>query len=280
MIKPRGIVICVNYDDILRITLPWNLASLSECCVITSTDDARTSSYVRSLSQSLQSEGYEEGFLKVFETDAFTRYGARFNKGLAMEEGLDFFGRHGWMLIWDADTAFPRYFYLPDLEVGNLYGAKRRMIERASRETLLSDWAVFPIGRDIEFAGFFQLFHASDFVLRQRPWYDPTFIHAGGGDAFFQSLWGIRSKIRLDVECLHIGPRDQNWYGRVSPRFDGEPNDDVLRRKESMLNMKRSNGWIKDGRKIIRVKDRVKVPGYTSTFFWHRSNPETDVINP
>lgn len=275
MIKPRGIVICVNYDDILRITLPWNLACLSECCVITSPSDERTASYVHSLSQ-----GYAPGFLKLFHTDAFTRYGARFNKGLAMEEGLDFFGREGWMLIWDADTAFPLDFALPDLEVGILYGAKRRMVEQASRETMACNWSTLPLGRDIEFAGFFQLFHADDFVLRKRPWYDPTFIHAGGGDAFFQSLWGIRSKIRLDVECLHIGPRDQNWYGRVSKRLDGEPNEDVIRRRESMISMKRSNGWVKDGRKAIRVKDRVKIPGYTSTFIWHRSNPETDVINP
>lgn len=275
MIKPRGIVICVNYDDILRITLPWNLACLSECCVVTSTGDQRTASYVTSLAS-----GYAPGFLKLFQTDAFTRYGAKFNKGLAMEEGLSYFGRHGWMLIWDADTALPRDFVLPELRVGNLYGAKRRMIEQASRETLVCDWSNLPIANDIEFAGFFQLFHADDFVLKQLPWYDPTFVHAGGGDAFFQSLWGIRSKIRLEVECLHIGPRDQNWYGRVSQRLDGEPNEDVLRRKESMVNMKRSNGWIKDGKKIIRVKDRVKVPGYTSTFIWHRSNPETDVINP
>lgn len=273
----RGLVVCVNYDDILKYTLPWNVKNLHECLVVTSPEDHRTAEFVNAFAKTLQ---YPECDISLFQTDAFTRYGAKFNKGLAIEEAYDYWGRQGWNVIWDADIAFPKGMRLDDLRTGNLYGARRRMAPSVDDEILDGDWTQYPIGRDIEFAGFFQLFNASDHVLQQTPWYDPTFIHAGGGDAFFQSLWGSRSKVRLDIECLHIGPRDENWYGRVSSRVDGIQNENVAVKKQSMQNMKISNGWIKDARKHVRVKDRVKIPGYTSTFIWNKSNPETDVINP
>ena len=268
MRKPRGIVICVGYDDLLEITLRKNMMHLSECCVVTSLDDERTVMVAESVPG-----------VSVFRTDAFTRHGARFNKGLAMEEGLTFFGREeGPILIWDADIIFPDEMDLEDTHSGILYGASRRIIEDPQSYVDGFDYSSLKVESESEFAGFFQLFFPDDPNLKASEyWYDPTFSHAGGGDSYFQSLWSISSRIRLPVVCLHLGPRDTNWFGRVSKRVDGSLPDGWTERKLLMLKLRLSQGWSKIKKKI-RLRDRVKVPGYKSDFIWGMSNPDTNSI--
>jgi hypothetical protein len=261
----RGIVTCVGYDDLLDITLKRNMQHFSECCVITSLDDSGTFDVASKISG-----------VKIFRTDAFTRYGARFNKGLAMEEGLDFFGRSGWMLIWDADVVLPDVMDLSSTESGTLYGASRRIVSDPSRYKNSMKFDSFPLTEETEFAGFFQLFNASDPALSVRPWYDVTFIHAGGGDSFFQTLWPPEKKVRLPIQVLHLGPRDTNWFGRVSLRVDGSKPDGAAESSKLMGYLKASQGWIKL-KKAIRIRDRIRVPGFASKFLWFNSNPDTDI---
>jgi hypothetical protein len=269
MKKPRGIVICVGYDDLLDITLRKNMRHLSECCVVTSLDDERTVAIAESVPG-----------VSVFRTDAFTRHGASFNKGLAMEEGLTFFGREvGPILIWDADIIFPDEMDLSFAQNGLLYGASRRIINDPQSYVEGFEYSNLKIERESEFAGFFQFFFPNDVHLEGKEyWYDPTFSHAGGGDSYFQSLWPIAAKVRLPIVCLHLGPRDTNWFGRVSKRKDGSIPDGWIEKKMLMVKLMVSQGWSKVTKKIS-LKDRVKVPGYESKFIWGRSNPETDVID-
>ena len=261
----RGIVTCVGYDDLLEITLRRNMQHFSECCVITSLDDSGTFDVASKVPG-----------VKIFRTDAFTRHGAKFNKGLAMEEGLDFFGRRDWMLIWDADIVLPDVMNLSPIESGTLYGASRRIVSDPSRYRSSMKFKSFPLTVETEFAGFFQLFNASDPVLSVRPWYDVTFIHAGGGDSFFQTLWPSERKVRLPIEVLHLGPRDTNWFGRVSSRVDGSKPDGAAESSKLMGYLKASQGWIKL-KKVIRLRDRISVPGFASKFLWFNSNPDTDI---
>lgn len=261
----RRIVTCVGYDDLLEITLRRNMKHFSECCVVTSLDDSRTFDVASSIPG-----------VKIFRTDAFTRYGAKFNKGLAMEEGLDFFGRHDWMLIWDADIILPDVMDLSAVESGMLYGASRRIVADVVRYKSSMSFESFPLTEETEFAGFFQLFNADDPVLSVRPWYDVTFIHAGGGDSFFQTLWPASKKVRLPIEVLHLGPKDTNWFGRVSIRIDGIKLQDSEENSKLMRYLKNSQGWLKI-RKVIRLRDRIRVPGFVSRFVWFNSNPDTDI---
>jgi len=262
----RGIVTCVGYDDLLEITLRRNMKHFSECCVITSLEDSATFDVASKIPG-----------VKIFRTDAFTRYGARFNKGLAMEEGLDFFGRSGWMLIWDADIILPDVMDFSQIECGTLYGASRRIISDPSRYKSTMRFESFPLTEETEFAGFFQLFNASDPVLTVRPWYDVTFVHAGGGDSFFQTLWPADKKVRLPIQTLHLGPRDTNWFGRVSSRVDGSKPSGAAESSKLMWYLKVSQGWARQLKKVVRIKDRIRVPGFSSKFLWFNSNPDTDV---
>lgn len=114
----KGIVVCVNYDDLLRITLPLNMRHLTECLVVSAPGDKRTASIVAATPSA-----------NLYVTDAFYRKGAKFNKGAALEEGFDALGRDGWILVWDADTILPESVPMADtLDPLKLYGAKRRVL--------------------------------------------------------------------------------------------------------------------------------------------------------
>lgn len=210
----RGIVICVNYDDLLSITLPRNMRFLDECIVVTSPADEKTKAVCAGIER-----------VRVFETNAFYEYGAKFNKGLAMEQGFEFMGREGWILIWDADILFPDdmadYIQVDDMYPTRLYGARRRILHNPKDWTPDFNWQAARPTRDRDFPGFYQLFNASDPHIQKLPWYDVTFAHAGGGDGYFATRWPWAEKMRMPFDVLHLGPRDSNWFGRVSERIDG-----------------------------------------------------------
>ena len=256
MISIRGITIAVGhwYAQTLSLCLPKNLRHLTECVVVTSPQDIAVAALVRDLPGT-----------RLHVTDAFTRHGASFNKGLAMEEGLDVLGRHdGWVLIHDADIMLPDAVPWSLARPGFLNGARRRMLERPSlfRDDLR--WDTLPISRDGGPIGFFQLFQAEDPCLTgKRPWYDVSFAHAGGGDAYFLNHWPNSRRAVLPFDCLHLGPRDSHWFGL-------EPDQ-----RDVMRAFIVRNGWTHSHPNIDKtaadrvgpIKDRVEVPGYPPSGF-------------
>src|SRR4051794_33826296 len=90
MVALRGITISVGYSEFLAITLAANMRHMKEQLVITSPEDMASQEVARSV------HGVE-----LFVTDAATRHGAYFNKGLCFEEAWDYWGRDGWFCIWD-----------------------------------------------------------------------------------------------------------------------------------------------------------------------------------
>lgn len=244
----RGITISVGYGDVLAVTLARNMRHLTECLVVTSPDDARTLAACRDVPG-----------VRVHVTDAFTRHGAAFNKGLAMEEGFDVLGRHGWILIWDADCLFPDSLPFDQLSPNTLHGARRRILEDPSHWSPDLDWSTCTLSRDGGPIGFFQLFNAdAPSVKNKRPWYDVSFAHAGGGDAFFMDLWPPNNRKVLSLDVLHLGPKDTNWFG-MSPEA-----------RDTMAAFIMRNGWDRSHPRVDRsavdrvgeIRERVDVPGY------------------
>lgn len=209
----RAILVCVDYADLLEITLPYNRQHFEEVCVVTSFEDERT----------LQVCSRING-VRVFVTDAFYRDGAKFNKWLALELALDEFGRYGWLCLMDADVLWPKQVDFGQLQIGKLYTPRRRMMEDIVHSQIPpeSSWKVFPTHpQEREFAGYTQLFHADDLVLGPAPWHETNWRHAGGADSFFQAKWKPENKIRPAFEVLHLGPAGKNWCGRSTPYLDG-----------------------------------------------------------
>jgi hypothetical protein len=228
----RGITVCVGYDDLLSITLASNMRHLTECVVVTHQDDERTKAVATSVPG-----------VRVFETALFYADGARFNKGRALESAFDFLGRDGWLCIWDADVLFPASLPLASLDPETLYGAPRRILDDLRQWHPDLDWRRLPLSRDRPCIGYLQIFHASASVLRQRPWYDPGFTHAGGSDGRFATRWPVRRRWMLPFEVLHLGPKDTNWMGRVAARADGVPIPEAEERRQEMERYAQSRGW-------------------------------------
>ncbi len=250
----RGITISVGYAEVLAITLVRNLRHMTECLVVTSPEDEATQAVVRSVPGA-----------RLHITDAFTRHGAKFNKGLGMEEGLQALGRHGWLAIWDADCLWPDVLPLDRLRVGALHGARRRILDDPGQWHPGLDWSTCPHARDgAAPIGFFQLFAADDPVLvGRRPWYEVSFPHAGGGDHFFTTHWPRHNMVILPFDVLHLGPVDTHWFGTDQAG------------KDMMAKFVYRNGWTRAMAKHSRESAergesppaRVEVPGYAPTTY-------------
>lgn len=243
----RGITVSVGqwYADLLRITLPGNMRHLQECLVVTAPGDPAIE-VARDVPN-----------VRVFETDAFFRHGAAFNKSYGLELGFDVLGRDGWIAIWDSDCIFPDALPLDRCIPSRLYGAHRRVVGDLAEYAPGRPWSYWPRLRDNGPIGFTQIFHASA-IAHVRPWYDVTFAHAGGGDAAFIEHWRPNDRIILPFDVLHLGPVDANWFG-VSAEG-----------RAMMARFVGRNGW----RRAIAnftpeqvadpgpVVERVEVPGY------------------
>jgi len=228
MIKPKAILVCVDYSEILALTLPYNRHHFSEVMVVTSLQDYRTMDIAA------------QNNCQWYGTNSFWEGGASFNKFRAMEKGLDAFGREGWMVIMDADVVWPKHVKLYDaieeiheptddwealqqrnmspnslgMVKGCLYTPFRRMKLEATFIPPEHEWGIYQRHRQQrEFAGYSQIFHADDPVLDHKPWFEQNHTHAGGGDSWFQNKWSEANKIRPDWECLHLGPAGKNWAG-------------------------------------------------------------------
>ncbi len=246
----KALTVCVNYDDLLAITLPRNARHLTEIVVVTHPDDHRTQTVVATVPSA-----------RCHLTDAFYRCGARFNKGWSMEEGFDALGREGFIMIFDADTLLPDSVPLDNLDPETLYTAPRRILADPTRYRPDLDWKRLPLSNDRSFAGYLQIFHADATPIRDLPWYATEFAHAGGCDGYFESRWSPRKKVRLPFEVLHLGPRDSNWFGRASARADGLPVERAAENRAEMERYLAYKGW-RGARTVTEFNERVDVPGH------------------
>lgn len=218
----RAILVCVDYADLLAVTVPYNRHHFEEVLVVTAQRDDATRELCRALD------------VRCLVTNSFYSDGAVFNKWRALEEGLDHYGRRGWLCVMDADVLWPRGagpLLRPLLRPGRLYTPLRRMapwplVELNGRPTGClppeETWPSYPLHRNVaEWAGYTQVFHADDPHLGPAPWHETNWRHAGGADSMFQLKWPRGHKVRPPFEVLHLGPAGTNWCGRASPYADG-----------------------------------------------------------
>lgn len=220
-LKPRihGLTVCVDYHAFLLLTGQAWLRGLSSLTVVTSPDDLKTVQTLRLLDRTPIARQCP---LRVFVTDAFTRDGAAFNKGLAMEEARQVVPWEDWILFFDIDILpEPEWAEkLGGLQMGYLYGAWRHQV-------------VFgPVGAPTKIAddcvgyGYFQLFHSKSPSLYQdgaaggsqgprtlkNPLLDTQWKHAGNYDSNF--MLSFRPLVReVPIFLGHIGPQHENWFG-------------------------------------------------------------------
>lgn len=241
MNKVEAIIVCKDYSDFLEHTLPENLSQLDDIIVVTHKDDKATQAVCNKNS------------VHFITTDAFEEYGHVFNKGQAINVGLDQLRGEDWILHLDADIVlckdFRRMLRQAQLKKDTIYGSDRINVYGYDAWTRLRPklgrhyqdrWFVDPgfahdpvgiegtrfgtrvIHKEYGWVpiGFFQLWHSS---IGRR--YNVKRGAASGTDVLFPAQWARDKRVLLpDVLVYHLDSElthkmGMNWKGRKSQPF-------------------------------------------------------------
>lgn len=210
----EAVTTCVEYGDVLGITLPRNRAHFDAMFVVTSLDDEETR------------EVCTQHDAVSISTDAFFEDGGRFRKSRGINTGLARMRKADWVLVMDCDIILPENFREvldeEDLAPDCLYACRRHLYRThehwSKRDTIEPESEEHLERRNGAGRGFFQLFHASSSAWTGR--YPEQSGDASVDDIAFQRRWPAARRKYLPFHVAHLGEIRTNWQGRVSPRFE------------------------------------------------------------
>jgi hypothetical protein len=174
------VLACVNHAHLLKHTLPVNTRKFDNVIVVTTPTDFET--------QKIASENQAQ----IVTTDLFYKYGAPFNRGLAINEAFRASKYNDWIIHTDADIIFPRGYeqvFAKDNQHINkevFYGSKRiEFKDYEEYKQALEQYALFQAptqpGKMIDEpshigCGFFQMFNLQSAVVESLLSRQFTFI--------------------------------------------------------------------------------------------------------
>lgn len=209
--QKRAVIVCVDMADILAETLPRNKHHFADTWIVTAPDDRCTAAVAAA------------NGARIARSNLFFANGAKFNKFAPLEECLAAMGRHGWLVLLDADIVLPRAIAWHQLDMQCIHGMDgRRLLPAGAAVPAENEWNRLPLdptnpadgsARHSEVIGYFQAFHCHASFLGLPPWHKLDLPTAAGGDSLFQAKWPLSLKRWLPHEVLHIGQPAANWNG-------------------------------------------------------------------
>lgn len=198
--KLNVLIVSVNYNDFLILTLQKNSKLFENITVVTSPDDF--------LCQKI----CEKFNVNCLITDVMFESGAKFNKGKAINFALNSIDKESFVLILDADIIVENPINIEELENNTLYTSGRWIVKDHDS---YKEYEVYGT-RNLTYEsnkglGFFQLFYNE----RQR--YPEDFNDAGWSDLVFRDKFTVVQE--LTNRILHLGKIKKNWSGRKTPEF-------------------------------------------------------------
>ena len=204
------VIVSVDYNDFLEITLERNSRIFDRITVVTSSSDKRCV------------EICEKFGASTVVTDCMYSDGAPFNKAKAINEGMASISDPDFILILDADIIVQDPIDLESLEDESaIYYKDRMMVEDyASYERFCLGFDDFRIDAGILTVrsetfgplGYFQLFKYQEKIK-----YIESYTDAAWSDVKFARRF--RNKIKIGSPAVHLGEEKKNWYGRVTEGF-------------------------------------------------------------
>lgn len=194
------VIVSVDYNDLLEITLGHNRNIFDSITVVTSSSDKKCV------------EICEKMDAKVVVTDSMYSEGAEFNKGKAINEGISSLKDPEFVLLLDADIIVPDFDFSLPLEENTIYYRDRIMLrdydsyERFKKGSL--DFETESLGP----IGYFQLFKYG-----RKLKYAESSSNAAWSDVRFIRKFRWQKKIGSPV--IHLGEDRKNWSGRTTPDF-------------------------------------------------------------
>ena len=196
------IIVSVNYNDFLLISLENNSKIFENITVITSSNDF--------LCQKI----CEKFKVKCIVTDVMYEDGALFNKGKAINEGIRSIVDPDYILLLDADIVVIDKIDANSLEDDVFYTSDRYMVNNFDSYQNYISGAVnkdaFLLDDDKGY-GFFQLFNYVQDIE-----YPENSNDASKDDIIFRDSFDLRKSIEKTM--FHLGT-DSNWKGRKSKSF-------------------------------------------------------------
>ena len=216
------IITSVDYNDFLILSLENNTKYFENITVVTSNDDIICQNICKSYG------------VKCITTDAFYEDDFVFNKGKAINIGIESIVNPEFILLLDADIIVTNKFDLSNLELDTLYTSDRWICynhfqyEKWKKgETSVNNLPKYE--RDNGY-GFFQLFNFNNSL--DVKWYPSELENSSHPDLKFSSYFP--KKQTIDVDIIHLGYVKKNWNGRKSEKFlTDEQFNEILGRKST-----------------------------------------------
>lgn len=200
------IIVSVNYNDTLPITLSSIPPELNTT-VVTTSDDTGCQRICRQFNVNCVISN------RIYEDDA------EFNKGKAINDGIKSLKNPDWILLLDSDiylqSDFLEILKLTNLTFQELFICKRLLIDSYE---IFTEWEKGENVGVMERAkgyGYFHLFNIKS--TKQRPIFPENYKDASFSDLEFRD--SFKSKKELDTYVVHLGSTNQNWKGRITKNF-------------------------------------------------------------
>lgn len=203
-----AIVPCVNYTDLLEITLPSVASTFSRTVVVTSIKDTRT----------IQLASKRLGIENVICTEKWFDHGAVFNRGSGLNEALKHIAK-GWIALIDCDTLLPSNaacrLNQTTLQTEVLYSPRLKLNGVRLKASSYSevDWKFLPSLKDTSClltSGYFVLFHASNSVFEGSPSYPSSHL-VFGEDLKFKDKFLNKQLLSMLVLDVNPNPLGVGW---------------------------------------------------------------------
>jgi GTP:adenosylcobinamide-phosphate guanylyltransferase len=205
------ILISVNYNDFLSITLKENKKLFDNIHVITSSKD--------SLCQQIcKSYGVNCVITDVMYDDSIFNKGKAYNYLLNRIENIDY------VLILDADIIVLDKIDINQLDERCFYYEARRLCE--SYEDYMSMSSIEDLEYDSPHGdGFFQLVNMKNEII----YFSEDFKNCNNVDVDYREKF--ESRILLENQVIHLGEKETNWDGRITKPFITREEIDKLIKK-------------------------------------------------
>jgi hypothetical protein len=203
------VIVSVNYNDFLAVSLQHNVEIFDNITVVTSESDI--------LCQKI----CEKFGVNCLVTNLMYDNESDFNKGKAINYGINSISDPDFILLLDADIIVRGNIDIENLNEELLYTSSRYICKSY---TQLND--VISNGKILDESfkhegdkgiGFFQLFHINHNSIDRDKVYPETSTDASWDDLIFRDKFPKREIIKNTI--IHLGDPYTNWKGRKSNRF-------------------------------------------------------------
>lgn len=200
------VIVSVNYNDFLSLTLEKNTKIFDNITVVTSSDDE------------ICKRLCDKFGVKCLQTDVMYENGDKFNKGKAINFGIKSLENPEFVLLLDADCIVENKILTSQLETDVIYTAGRIIIESYDRYcNWIKDKTTKTRVESNRGLGFFHLFNMESKKINKNCPYSENFSNADGSDLLFRNLFDRKEDINNKI--IHLGVAYKNWKGRKSPDF-------------------------------------------------------------